>query len=621
FEATRTTDGSVCTVRIALHVEVAEHQQASLQSAFSRIARHGVGIPHLAPLRAAGAIDLHGRPRLAVAHGGQVGTCAQQRIAEGIPANLSEVLAALQSVTEAIGALHDQGVVHGAVHPAAIRLDTQSATLSAFGLSELAAVVQGPAGARDVLPARSRTPEQVGLVPASPSPESDTYALTMVALELLAGRPFTPLQDPDEIARRIDHPIARPTPRALGLQVPDRVEELFARALRIDPRSREHEPRALWAAMTAARAPQLGDDPEQTSNEPPAPSTPHAPATISGAGFDPPPRPRAERPQPSHWQTPTGVAPAPAASAGSGAVLVYLLIGGGLLLLLAGAGAAFYITMLGRPAPAPVATATTALPPSTPAPTPVPLAPAASGDTAPERDAAAPELPLAQLTDSGIPTTHPDDAKALIPLHPDMPIVGHRNALVTVVLFADMQCPYTRRARAALERLLNQYRGELRVAVLHLPMSEHAGAEHAAELAAATGAIAGPTAFWNLFESLTENQSVQDEKQLLRWAERAGADTSKLVTALNAKTYHPIVARDRQLAGQLMVRGTPTFFINGRRLNGMQPQSVLSDEIERERSAASASRTSGTAPSDLYASRVRFNITSAAADRRVPRTP
>jgi predicted DsbA family dithiol-disulfide isomerase len=173
----------------------------------------------------------------------------------------------------------------------------------------------------------------------------------------------------------------------------------------------------------------------------------------------------------------------------------------------------------------------------------------------------------------------------------------------------------------ALERLLDQYDTELRVAFRHLPLSQHKGADRAAEVAAATMALSGPAAFWKMFETLTEHQSRQDDDQLLTWAEEAGSDRTKLKTALDAGTYTRVVEQDRSVARRLMVRDTPTFFINGRRLNGMQSQSILVDEVEQERSAARAALGSGTKPPMLYHARVLFNVTAGAADRRRPRSP
>lgn len=622
YVATCTLDGSACTVRIAQRLEVGEHQEASIRAAITRVGRHAVGIRGIAPPRTAGVVVVDGQRRLAIAHAGDPRPSAEDRIVSGQKSSLEQVLALIDPIAEALGALHDQGIVHGAIHPGAVRLDPAATTLSAFGLSELAAVIGGPAAARDAVPVRSRTPEQVGIVPASPSPESDTYAIAMLAVELLAGEPFTQETNPREIAAAIDHPVARPTPRSLGIDVTDAVESVFVNALRPGPRQRTSDPREFvrrlsesrWQAEQGAQAPQPDVEP------PPSPQ-----AMPSGAGFEPPPRP-VEKPAapPKHAYPPL---PPDPSKEKSNLWVVYLLVGLGALLLLGGVGAGFYFA-INRP-PIAATTATTAPPVVTPPPPLTPPPPPttkphlgdpdalADPDAGEENADAGPKSHPWTATDAG-PAIYPNDIHALVPIGTDTAVVGSRDALVTIVLFADMQCPHTRRARSAVERLLDTYGSELRVAVRHLPMSDHAGAELSAEAAAGAFALGGPTAFWHLFEKMTVNPSTQTRENLLDWASQIGVSRSLLGSALDAHTHRSVVEADVRVAGQLMVRATPTFFVNGRRLNGMQSQAELTNIVENERIASRAALGSGTPPDTLYTTRVRFNVTSAAADRRRP---
>ena len=603
FRAT-CADGSVCTVRVSLSLAVGEHQEASLQAAFTRIARHAVGIRALAPPRAAGAVNLDGVPRLAIAHAGDSSPSAEERLSEGRATSIDAVVALLEPVAQALGSLHDQGIVHGAVHPAALRLDTTGATLSAFGWSELATVLGGPGGARDVVPARNRAPEQVGSVPASPSPESDTYGMALVALELLAGRPCPASGEPS------------PTPRACGLELPHAIASALEEALRPGPRDRLGDPRAFVQNLSQARfVPEPSDGPTPTATPTPIPAPP---TPEKASGFEPPP-PVPTVPKPSQPYPPPPPDPAKNRSADW---FVYAFVGMGLLLLIGGVIAVFYY-VIDSPSRTSAATSPLTPPPPTvfappPPPTmPPPTTPDASeppdGDS-PE-EAGAPLLSRPWPVPSTADAAYPEDAAALIPVTPDTVVVGSRDAQVTMVLFADLRCPYTRRARLAVERLVNQYPSELRVSVRHLPLSEQPASAEAAEIAVGALVLHGPKTFWDVFEKLTENPSDHDRDSLLGWARDAGADETQLRAALGSGAYRGAVERDVKLAGQLMVRATPTFFVNGIRLNGMQPQATLSDAVETERLAALGS---GVKPASRYASRVLFNVTSAAADRRGP---
>jgi protein-disulfide isomerase len=610
FRATA-ADGSVCAVRVSLSLAVGEHQEASLQAAFTRIARHAVGIRALAPPRAAGTVKVDGVPRLAIAHAGDPSPSAEERLGEGRATSIDAVVALLEPVAQALGSLHDQGIVHGAVHPAALRLDPIGATLSAFGWSELATVLGGPAGARDVVPVRNRAPEQVGPVPASPSPESDTYGMALAALELLAGRPCPATGETTEF----------PTARACGLDLPDAIARALDEALRPGPRDRLGDPRAFLQRLSEARfAPETSD----ASIPAPVPTPlPPPPAPEKASGFEPPP-PVPTVPKPSQPYPPPPPDPAKNRSADW---FVYALVGLGLLLLIGGVVAVFYYVIdspsrttsvtSSPPMPPPPTVFTPPPPPTTPPPT-APTAPDASDP--PDRDvpaeAGAPSCSRPWPVPATADAAYPEDAAALIPVTPDTVVVGSRDAEVTVVLFADMRCPYTRRARLAVERLVSQYPSELRVSVRHLPLSEQPASGEAAEIAAGALALHGPKTFWDVFEKLTENPSDHERDSLLGWARDAGADETKLRAALGSGAYRATVERDVNLAGQLMVRATPTFFVNGIRLNGMQPQATLSDVVETERLAALGS---GVKPVSRYASRVVFNVTSAAADRRGPK--
>ncbi|PIE05475.1 MAG: hypothetical protein CSA75_04550, partial [Sorangium cellulosum] len=548
-------------LRVARMLKIEQYQETSLEAAIQRIGRHAIGIKALSAPLAAGVTMVDGDRRLTCVHSEEPLPSAQERIASGVAMSLDDVLVHLDPIAEALGALHDQGIVHGSVHPAAIRLTPTATTLSAFGLGELALVLGGPRAARDVVPARSRTPEQVGVVPASPSTESDTYALAMIAVELLAGRALTHATDSQEIAAVIDHPEQRPTPPSLGIKVPAAVEKVFTQALRPNPRDRMQDPRRFLAELSASRwktedsqrqapspTPLPLKEPVDTDAKAEGPTHDDEHSSLpnplhSGAGFDLPPRPESN-PKRSNFYPPPPPEPSKSKST---AWLVYALVGMGVLLLIGGVGVAFFF-INSSPAAIPSVSATTAMPPPSPTTVPVPSPPNKAHAI---DDGISADGGLTRQWDSAEAGTafYPNDATALIPVDGSAMVLGSRDALVTIVLFTDMKCPYARPARLAVERLLNHYDRELRVVVRHLPLSEHSGAELSAEIAAGAGALAGPQAFWQLFTAMTDNPALQTKEKMLDWASNAGVSRSKLESDLNAKTFQNIVQNDKQLAG------------------------------------------------------------------------
>jgi protein-disulfide isomerase len=177
-----------------------------------------------------------------------------------------------------------------------------------------------------------------------------------------------------------------------------------------------------------------------------------------------------------------------------------------------------------------------------------------------------------------------------------------------------MQCTHTRQARTILDALIRRYDTDLRIAVRHLPIPSHDKAEVAAEIAATTGAVAGPVAFWKLFETLTANQGGLTEDDMFQWADQSGAQITSVRRAFEEHVYKRIVEGDRAVAQRLMVRATPTFFVNGKRLDGEQPQARLDDIISKELASSRAALSSGTPQAKLYTARTLFNVTAGAAD-------
>jgi protein-disulfide isomerase len=620
YAATSVLDGARCTLRVALGVELPEDRDETVASALARLVRHAVGIGSLCQPRAAGAVVLGGRRLLAMAHLGTPLDSAEQRIRSSQPMALEEIAAVLEPVTAALTALHDQGLVHGAVHPGAVLLAPSGPVLSAFGLSELANLLGGPSAARDATPPRSRVPEQVGIVAASPSAESDTYAVAMIACELLVGRPFTAETDPGSIARAIDHPMTRPTPAALGLAVSEALDKAFAAALQTQPRERARSPRALLAALAAPGGPVSTHEPLH-ADAPPVSARAAVPRRAPDA-----PDAAALQAQRSAFAPRSPTPPAAPPARDTAAWLVYALVALGLLLLVGGAATVFVLAQRRVPPATPVvsAPALKTVPVPTPAePAPVEPEPQESASTEPGVPAApsssAAEPPLARRAAGGLQPFYPEDLTALVPLARETPVIGSRDALVTIVVFADMQCPHTRQARGLLENLRRRYDADLRIAVRHLPIPSHDKADDAAEIAATVGAQAGPAAFWNVFERLTANQGGANLDDMLQSAEQSGAPALAVRRSFEEHVFKRIVDADRLVAQRLMVRATPAFFVNGKRADGALPQSKLAEMIDKELAASRAALTAGTPRAKLYSVRVTFNVTAGEADP--PRAP
>lgn len=156
------------------------------------------------------------------------------------------------------------------------------------------------------------------------------------------------------------------------------------------------------------------------------------------------------------------------------------------------------------------------------------------------------------------------------------PARGPSDAKVTIVEFSDFQCPFCSRGYQILEeQVMPEYEGKVRLYFKHLPLkSIHPWAEGAA-LAAECVAAQNPDAFWKMYHSLFKNQKDLNQDNLkakvTEFAKSAGVDEGKFVQCYDTKAAIPRVEKDLAEAAAVGANSTPTFFINGRRLEGAQP--------------------------------------------------
>jgi len=93
--------------------------------------------------------------------------------------------------------------------------------------------------------------------------------------------------------------------------------------------------------------------------------------------------------------------------------------------------------------------------------------------------------------------------------------------------------------------------------------------------------------FWEYHDLLYDSQfSGYSDEKLMALAKEAGLDTPQFESDYEKARYEPAVRADFQKGLDLGVNGTPTYFINGKMLVGLQPVSVFEDAIEDARQEA-----------------------------------
>ncbi|MEL6344907.1 MAG: thioredoxin domain-containing protein [Myxococcota bacterium] len=161
----------------------------------------------------------------------------------------------------------------------------------------------------------------------------------------------------------------------------------------------------------------------------------------------------------------------------------------------------------------------------------------------------------------------------------DDPMLGDVNAPVTIVQFAEYQCPYCGKANDAVEKVLENYEGKVRMVYRDFPLSFHARAIPAAVAANCAGE---QDKYWEMHRLLMANQGALEDANLSAHAQTLGLDLEKWNTCRMNPAQQEEVMADMKAGSEAGVSGTPAFFINGIMLSGALPYERFEEIIERE---------------------------------------
>jgi protein-disulfide isomerase len=141
-------------------------------------------------------------------------------------------------------------------------------------------------------------------------------------------------------------------------------------------------------------------------------------------------------------------------------------------------------------------------------------------------------------------------------------VLGPAHARVTIVEYGDFECPNCKQAAPAVKLLLDRFVERVRFAFRHFPMAEvHAHAEMAAEAAECAGAQGQ---FWPMHDLLFANQLHLKAAQLRGYAGRLRIDMARYTAEMDDHVYLQRIREHQQSGRDSGVRGTPTFFVNGK---------------------------------------------------------
>jgi protein-disulfide isomerase len=163
------------------------------------------------------------------------------------------------------------------------------------------------------------------------------------------------------------------------------------------------------------------------------------------------------------------------------------------------------------------------------------------------------------------------------------PVYGNERAPVTLIVFADFECPACKGEAPELRAAVDSHRGQAKLVFKHFPLTQvHAFAEPAARAAQAAH-LQGK--FWEMHDKLFEHQNALEPEDLERYATELGLDVAKWKADMNSEPVKQKVAQDQADGMKLEFGGTPAVYVNGREhtplLWGGELEAWIDDALRR----------------------------------------
>jgi protein-disulfide isomerase len=162
------------------------------------------------------------------------------------------------------------------------------------------------------------------------------------------------------------------------------------------------------------------------------------------------------------------------------------------------------------------------------------------------------------------------------------PFKGPADAKVTIVEFSDFQCPYCAKAAGEAAQLVQKFPKEVKLVFKQFPLDDHSQAELAAEASLAAQAQGK---FWPMHDKMYANFRQINRDHILVWATEIGLDMNRFRTELDGHKYTMRVRAEEQEGETAGVEGTPTFYINGQKFNGVFEVKaiapIVADELKK----------------------------------------
>ncbi|MEE2779729.1 MAG: thioredoxin domain-containing protein, partial [Myxococcota bacterium] len=186
-----------------------------------------------------------------------------------------------------------------------------------------------------------------------------------------------------------------------------------------------------------------------------------------------------------------------------------------------------------------------------------------------------------------------------VAVNPDLdPIRGDHRAPVTVVAFTDLQCAYCSQTSALLKEMVETRQNEVRWVLKHLPLPNH---ELAMPAAASVICAKEQGREWEVHDAVSAKNGELDGNGLYETIVAELSDMPAWEQCMESQAMNDKLLADLELGMLVEVTGTPTLFINGRRVEGMVSREMLQERINEALQEARDALERGVPREELYA--------------------
>ena len=185
------------------------------------------------------------------------------------------------------------------------------------------------------------------------------------------------------------------------------------------------------------------------------------------------------------------------------------------------------------------------------------------------------------------------------------PTRGSAKAPITLVVYEDYECPFSKRANETVKKLVENNPNKIRVVFKHYPLDFHSHAKLAHKAAAAAHKQGK---FLEYRDMLYENQKNLEREDLIAYARKLKLNEKKFVEYMDGPEALGLLQMNMDEGKNIDIKGTPNFLFNGRAFSGAQPLDAFQNVVDQELKLAEFYAKKKLTGRKLYEQIVKDNV-------------